>query len=159
MMENTTLTDKQQELIEKTGVMLETKGWQPAVARIMALLLVDDSGELTFDDIRNSLQLSKSATSNGIQLLLNTGKIEYITKTGDRKRYFRSRISMFRDMIIAEHEKRKEMTALLKEIYEMREDFKNKKLANNLKDIINYMDLLNEEFPKILEKWEKMKKQ
>ena len=45
--------------------------------------------ELTFDEVRDALGLSKSSTSAAINLLLSLGSIEYRTRPGDRKRYFR----------------------------------------------------------------------
>src|SRR6516162_3776595 len=86
------LNQNQKNLIEKMGVFLEHSGIPPTEGRILSLLLVADEIEMTFDDIREHLQISKSAASNALNVLLKINKIEYITKTGDRKRYFRSRI-------------------------------------------------------------------
>ena len=91
------LTDQQKELIERLGVLNEKEGLQPAVSRVTALLLISPDPELTFDQIRETLNLSKSATSNAINMLLSTGKIDYITKSGDRKRYFRSKITTWKE--------------------------------------------------------------
>lgn len=51
--------------------------------------MVSHEPELTFDEIRDALGLSKSSTSAAINLLLSLGSIEYRTRPGDRKRYFR----------------------------------------------------------------------
>ncbi len=74
-----TLTDKQKNLIEKIGIYIESEGMQPVAARILGLLYVADKPELTFDEVTDSLRISKSATSNGLNLLLHTQRIEYIT--------------------------------------------------------------------------------
>lgn len=47
-----------------------------------------DKQHFTFEEIIDELKVSKSAASNGIQNLLQYDTIEYITITGDRKRYF-----------------------------------------------------------------------
>ena len=86
------LSLKQKSLIEKMGVFHEKNGMPPTEARIIALLLVSDRIELSFDEIRDYLQISKSAASNALNNLMNSHKIEYITKYGDRKRYFRSNL-------------------------------------------------------------------
>ena len=86
------LTTEQKKLIEKIGVYMEHAGSAPVEGRISALLLVSDEPELSFDDIHETLGISKSAASNTINVLLTTNKIDYITKHGDRKRYFRTRL-------------------------------------------------------------------
>ncbi|MGB7393051.1 MAG: MarR family transcriptional regulator, partial [Pricia sp.] len=86
------LTKEQQELIEKFGVIQEGMGLNPASARVNALLTISDKLELTFDEIRETLKLSKSATSNAINFLLERENIGYKTKLGDRKRYFFSKL-------------------------------------------------------------------
>ena len=89
-METNKRLQKQDELIEKIGVHFEKEGLQPVAARILSLLTVSDKEEQTFDEIRDTLKISKSAASNGINLLLKINSIEYITKLGDRKRYFKT---------------------------------------------------------------------
>lgn len=90
------LTDKQKEHIESLGVILEGIGVSPSSARIDALLIVTNSTELTFDEIREDLDLSKSATSNAINYLLKVKRIGYKTKPGDRKRYFYTRLGQWK---------------------------------------------------------------
>ena len=64
------LTTKQQQLLEKAIVIHERLGYTPAASQILALLLISDKVELTFDQIRTTLNLSKSATSNALNLSL-----------------------------------------------------------------------------------------
>ena len=94
------LTDKQKELIESFGVVQEGMGLSPASARVDALLIVADSTELTFDEIRETLKLSKSATSNAINNLIMLKRIGYKTKLGDRKRYFHTRLGQWKNVFI-----------------------------------------------------------
>lgn len=83
------LNDQQKEIIEEIGVYHERKGMQPLVGRIIGMLLVVDSGEATFDEIVEELGASKSAISNALHFMQGQGRVEYRTKPGDRKRYFR----------------------------------------------------------------------
>ena len=89
------LTDNQKELVESFGVVQEHMGLSPAAARVNALLTISDVIELSFDEIRETLQLSKSATSNAINSLLTMDRIDYKTKPGDRKRYFYSKLGQW----------------------------------------------------------------
>ena len=86
------LSKDQLDLIERFGVHHAKQGHRPAAGRIIGLLLVSPDRELTFDQIRETLALSKSATSTALTFLQAAGSVEYITRPGDRKRYFRKRI-------------------------------------------------------------------
>lgn len=157
MNEVITLTEKQQTLIEKTGVLYEQVGFSPAAARILALLLISDKIELTFDQIRNTLYLSKSATSNGVNFLLQTKQIEYITKMGDRKRYFRSLVTIWKEKVQESLQNTFQFSKLFKEILDCRTkstlDF-NK----SLEEVILFMNYMEKELPKLVENWEKENK-
>ena len=66
------LADSKLKLVEELGVLHEQGGMQAAAARILSLLLVADQIELTFEEIYETLNLSKSATSNALNFLLST---------------------------------------------------------------------------------------
>lgn len=90
----TELTDierinRQKELIEELGNHVARHGGQQLCGRILGLLSFSDAEEFTFDEIVSELQVSKSSVSVAINNLLMTNKIEYFTRSGDRKRYFR----------------------------------------------------------------------
>jgi DNA-binding transcriptional regulator GbsR (MarR family) len=151
------LTQKQKELIERMGVHSEKAGASPAQSRIMALLLVSDETELTFEEIYETLQISKSAASNAINALLATERIEYITKTGDRKRYFRSRIGQWGDDFDKRFNKMLEISQLMKEILEQRTKA-TKEFNGHLQKFINFMEFLQSELPELHKKWKKLNK-
>lgn len=84
------MDEEKSRLIEEFGLMLEDSyQLSPLGARIYALLVLSGDG-LTFDEIRDDLQASKSSVSTNINALLQLKFITYFTKTGDRKRYFKS---------------------------------------------------------------------
>lgn len=83
------LSERHLDLIERIGVVHEQQGLRPAAGRIIGLLLVAPEGEMTFEEIRSVLGLSKSATSTALTFLQGMGSVEYRTRPGDRKRYFR----------------------------------------------------------------------
>lgn len=79
-----------EKLVEEIGVHFErTSDLPPLAARIYALLLLCPKDGHSFDEIVCLSQSSKSSVSTNINLLLNSGGIEYFTKPGERKRYFR----------------------------------------------------------------------
>ncbi|MDF1675093.1 MAG: MarR family transcriptional regulator [Vicingaceae bacterium] len=147
------LTAKQQLLLEKATVVHEKLGHTPASSQILALLLISDQVELTFDQIRNTLNLSKSATSNALNMLIQMGRIEYITKMGDRKRYFRSLIGGWKNKFKEINKNTFELNNLFKEILQNRTkstlDFNY-----SLQEFIDFMDYMEVEMPKLFKNWE-----
>jgi hypothetical protein len=146
------LSPQQGELIEKIGIYFE-QGMQPAAARILALLIVSDKDSFSFDEIREILTLSKSATSNGLSFLSSVNKIEYYTKPGDRKRYFKwspsNTINHFKEGI----EKVLGLSNLFDEAIKLK---KNKDSFNSqqLVELSDLMSFLHKEMPAIFNKWE-----
>lgn len=80
---------QKKELIEKLGVNLEKLNkMAPMAARIFASLILSDKKGLTFEELVEELQASKSSISTHLESLQNLNKVSYITRPGDRKRYF-----------------------------------------------------------------------
>lgn len=150
------ITDEQLKLVEKLGVMFEGPGLQPAAARITALLIVSDKIELTFDEIRETLQLSKSATSNAINLLLNVKRIDYITKPGDRKRYFRSDITHWKDGMDEKFREIAKLSVVLKEVLAQR-TADTPEFNANLAEMISLFEYIFREIPELFKSWEASK--
>ena len=147
------LTSDQILLVEKFSLICESSGLTPASSKILALLFVSDQTELTFDQIRETLTLSKSATSNAINLLISIGKIEYATKIGDRKRYFRAIVIDWAIQMKRNLKSINQITDLLEVILNQRP--KDTQLFNDkLAEVIEFMTYLGEEIPKIYERWE-----
>lgn len=156
-MENFKLTNQQKELVEKLGVLHERSGFSPASARIVALLLVADKNELTFDEIREALQLSKSATSNALNLLLASTKIEYVTRPGDRKRYFRSRLTEWQDGLNRMSAGMEEHRTVLQAILHQR-PAETKAFNEKLHELIGFLGFVQTKLPEIFKQWEAQKK-
>ena len=149
------LTDKQSKLIEKMGIHFE-QSLPPAAARIFALLIVSDQEAYSFNEIRDILNLSKSATSNGLNFLLNMKKIEYITRTGDRKRYFtwspKNTFEHFKEGI----EKVLGLTTLFEETLQLKKE-KESTNYQMLEELTDLMNFLRDEMPGVFAQWEKSK--
>jgi DNA-binding transcriptional regulator GbsR (MarR family) len=148
-----TLREEQIQLLEMFAVMLEKKGLQPAMAKVIALLLVNDDPEMTFDQIMETLSLSKGATSQAINHLLSANKIEYRTKLGERKRLFSSRLMSWQEDVKADFNNVKKFNDLLKQILEQRPD-STKTFNDSMERLIKFMDFLNKELPLLYQKFE-----
>lgn len=136
--------------------MVENSGMQPAAARITGLLMIADKTELTFDEIRETLNLSKSATSNALNLLLNLNRIGYITKPGDRKRYFKSDISQWKESLSAKFGEMNKINSVFREILEQRTP-DTPEFNKSLEEMISLMEYVFDQIPKMLKDWEAKK--
>lgn len=151
------LTESQKNLVEKMGTFYERSGLTPVAARILALLLVTEDPDLTFDQIQSTLGISKSATSTSINMLLNTQKIEQMSKLGERKRFFRNRILHWKEDIRKSHEQMSSFVEMLKSILKQRPG-DTVEFNQNLKEMIDFIEFLQLELPILYKKWESGRK-
>jgi DNA-binding transcriptional regulator GbsR (MarR family) len=80
---------QKKELVEKLGVNFEKlKILAPVAARIFATLILTEKKGITFDELVEELNASKSTISTHLEHLQSLNKISYVTRPGDRKRYF-----------------------------------------------------------------------
>ncbi|WP_372935383.1 GbsR/MarR family transcriptional regulator [Seonamhaeicola sp.] len=83
------ICSKKMELVEKLGVHLESReNLAPVAARILSYIILTGKKGATFDEMVVVLCASKSTISTHLNHLQDLQKIEYFTKTGDRKKYF-----------------------------------------------------------------------
>lgn len=152
-MTHSNIEERRIELVERIGVFLEKYGYQPIPARIIGLLIVTDKPYLTFDEITESLKVSKSAVSIGINLLLGTQQIDYITLPGDRKRYFKSRISEWREIFTGLIGFANAIRSLLLEIIDLHNST-GRKVNTSLGEVVKLIDMLEKEVPRIVKEWD-----
>lgn len=148
------LTDKQKELVEAYGVIQENMGLNPAAARINALLTVSDETELSFDEIQDTLSLSKSAVSNALNNLLSLELIGYKTKMGKRKRFFFSKLGQWRTRLRKNVIGLEEYNRVMKEILELQSK-KDPEFNEKMKELTEFMDYYIEESIKLIDDWKR----
>lgn len=85
------MEEEKQEIIEMFGVHFEQLyNIPPLAARILGTLIIDGCKTgLTFEELIEKMQASKSSISTNLNLLQKMDKISYFTKVGDRKKYFK----------------------------------------------------------------------
>lgn len=126
--------ENKERLIEDIGVNFEKiHQFSPLAARLYAILILCPNTGYSFSDLVKLTKASKSSVSTNLNLLLENGSVEYFTKSGDRKRYFRSR----RDYL---------KITLERHLYETKTEL----------DIINKVSSYNKQFNK--QKYQKNKK-
>lgn len=76
-------------LIERLGLSIEKEEKiAPLAARILSTVILTDKEGISFDQLVQDLNASKSTISTHLDNLQCSGRISYFTKPGDRKRYF-----------------------------------------------------------------------
>lgn len=144
---------KKKELIEKIGVFHEKFGFQPVAARIHGLLLVSEKTDLSFDEIREELMVSKSAVSNALNLLMSMKQVDYITRPGDRKRHFKSNISKWKSFMRDLVNFAENYRDLFKEVANSRGD-SNPEFNSVINELVSFIDFMINSFPDIMKNWE-----
>ncbi len=88
------MEDKSKEyslLIEEVGQVIEERaGLSPLAARIYTTLILASEEGLNFEEITILHHASKSSVSNNLNVLVKLDYVEYYTKPGERKKFFRS---------------------------------------------------------------------
>ena len=150
------LSEKKKEIIERVGVYYEHKGLQPVVGRIVGLLLVAEPAEATFEEIYGELQVSKSAVSTALTFMQAKEMVEYTTKPGDRKRYFKLRLNEWKTNIQKQFDDILDIENLIKEVVVLKEN-RQSDFCCKLIDIKDFLLFLRKELPLLLDKFEATK--
>jgi len=120
-------------LVEKLGVHLENREQlAPVAARILSYIVLTGKKGATFEDMVKILCASKSTISTHLNHLQDLKKIEYFTKTGDRKKYF----IINKDMILQHIDNMMQEWGQIKELHLE---------IKNYKETINNVKIENEE--------------
>lgn len=147
------LSDKQKEIIEKIGVFFEKKGMQPVVGRIVGLLMVAEPAEATFDEITSTLQVSKSAVSNALTFMQGRNMVEYTTKPGDRKRYFKAKVKDWRNDMKKDFEELLDIDKLITEAIALKKN-KNTEFCCYLYEMKDFLAFMRKEIPLLVKKFD-----
>lgn len=150
------VTIAQKRLIEKLGVFFEGHGETPAEARIVGLLIVADQLEWTLEEIQQTLGISKSAANNALNILMLKRQVEYVTKPGDRKKYYKSKIEQWLTHVEEHMEKALEVRVVMREALEQRTK-STKEFNAALKEMVDFMEFMMSSHQDLFIKWKKSK--
>ncbi|GEQ85100.1 hypothetical protein ULMS_06080 [Patiriisocius marinistellae] len=122
-------------LVEKLGVHIEKREQlAPVAARILSYIILTGKKGSTFEDMVTILCASKSTISTHLNHLQDLNKIEYFTKTGDRKKYFVINKGMIVHHIDSVINEWKAVRELHLEIKKYKEDMNIKNKENGVED-------------------------
>ena len=141
--------------VEEIGIFFEGTGLTPMEARVFALLLLADPPAMEFFAIQEFLEASKSTISNALKRLMNEGRVDYITKPGDRKRYFRVSSQKWLEQIQEGFATITPFVATMNKVLQLRKHTSSPEFNADLRHIQDYFLHLEEELPRIKAKWDK----
>lgn len=154
---------EKKQLIEEVGLHFEqVHNISPLAARIYAMMILSPADGHTFEEIVETSGASKSSVSTQLNILVQVKKVDYFTKPGSRKRYFRAS-KMYLKKTLEDYEQiiseelgiikkitdynKKYNTEKFKEHGETAECFKSylNKQYKNVQSTIEEMDEINQE--------------
>jgi DNA-binding transcriptional regulator GbsR (MarR family) len=74
--------------IEESGLLFESIGMTRISGRIIGYLMISDKDMVSFEELTQVLQASKSSVSTNIKSTVSVGFIKPMTLPGDRKTYY-----------------------------------------------------------------------
>jgi DNA-binding transcriptional regulator GbsR (MarR family) len=80
--------DAQNEFIEEMGLIMAADGLSRIGGRLLALLLITE-GDASLDHLARRLRVSKPSISTNARLLEQRGVIEKVSRSADRRDYYR----------------------------------------------------------------------
>jgi DNA-binding transcriptional regulator GbsR (MarR family) len=82
------MDEARQGYVEDFGVLFEGVGGSRMVGRVLGLLLVSETPELSAEEIAGRLRASQGAVSTATRTLVGTGLVRRRTRPGERRAYF-----------------------------------------------------------------------
>ena len=141
-------------MVEEVGVVMEQRGMSPMPGRVMAYLLLSEPPYRSFYEIQEFLSASKSAISNALQKLMDSGIVGYITFSGDRKRYFRINLENWLSHAKQDLFKIREVELFLGKALELRSDSKYLEFNEEIKRIMDFHRFLASRLPDLIKEFE-----
>ena len=82
------MDEAKREYVEDFGLLFEGAGGSRMVGRVLGLLLVSETPELSAEEISDCLRASQGAISTATRTLVGIGLVRRLTKPGERRAYF-----------------------------------------------------------------------
>lgn len=142
------------EKVEEMGIFFEKAGYSPMMGRVFALLLLSEPPYQDFYQIQEFLSASKSAISNALNMLMKSGTVDYITFSGDRKRYFRVNIEHWLQDSKMRIKQVDSINRILKGVLEERADSGHLAFNEGLQLMIDFHSHLASGLERIMQEWD-----
>ena len=140
--------------VEAMGVFFEKLGYSPINGRVFALLLLAEPPYKDFYEIREFLAASKSSISNALNQLMQEGNVDYLTFSGDRRRYFRINTDNWLNHLKRQTQQMGQMRGILEQVLAERADTEYIEFNDGLQEIIDFQNFIAQGIELMIRKWE-----
>ena len=144
--------------VERMGVLFEQSGYTPMHGRVFAYLLLAEPPHQDFYTIQEFLKASKSAISNALKFLTKEGIVEYITFSGDRKRYFKVDVRGWLENTKERIRQATDLKVLIADVLEIRKDTRYLAFNDELQDVVNFHNELAEVLKAMAARWDEQQR-
>jgi len=143
------------EKVEQMGILIEEMGYAPIPGRILSYLLISEPPYRDFYEIQNFLKASKSSVSTTLNQLMQKGVINYITFSGDRKRYFQINSKGLQTSLKQQYKQGQLVTDMVRETLQQRKNSGFQRFNRELKELIDFNSYILTGIDKLIIHWEK----
>ncbi|EIM74311.1 hypothetical protein A3SI_16390 [Nitritalea halalkaliphila LW7] len=140
--------------IEEQALLAERLGLTPAAAKLYTYLMYKQDAA-TFEELISYFNLSKSAVSIALNMLIDQQLISFRQQPGKRKRFFYLTLESWTTESLINHRFALFMQMLDTAIATRKE---NQKKTEDLEHVRGFYQLLLDEIPLIIQKWEEKTK-
>jgi len=148
---------EEQSFVEEVGIIFEQTGLPRMAGRILGWLIIADPPHQSTTQLTEALMASKGSISTITRLLIQLGLIERVSLTGVRQDFFRMRPDAWRHMI------RRGLVDEISMIHQLAEHGLElladrapltRQWLEELRDVYAFLE---QEFPGLLERWERQR--
>lgn len=143
--------------VEEFGLFFEQFGLARTAGRMLGWLLVCDPPHQTMDELTEVLQVSKSSISTASRLLIQTGLVSKVSFPGERKDFYRISEDAWVQAWSAKNNQTTAMREMAARGLELLPDDPNRQ--KRLQEMHDLYEFLEEELPKLTERWLKERSQ
>jgi len=101
------------EFIETLGLILQTEGFPRIAGRLLGIFVLR-GGPLSFQELSDTLQVSRGSISTNTRLLESLGVVERVSVSGERQDYFRLADTPYERMAAGKVERARQASDRLK---------------------------------------------
>jgi DNA-binding transcriptional regulator GbsR (MarR family) len=155
------LSSQQEQLlhyIEEFGLFFEQFGLPRTAGRMLGWLLVCDPPHQTMDELTEVLQVSKSSVSTTSRMLIQSGLVEKVSFPGERKDFYRISDNAWIQAWVVRVKQTVAVRQLAERGLDLLSDETLKRRAR-LQTMHDLYEFLEEELPKLTERWLKEQSQ
>ena len=144
--------------IEEFGLFFEQFGLPRTAGRMLGWLLVCDPPHQTMDELTEVLQVSKSSVSTTSRMLIQSGLVEKVSFPGERKDFYRISDNAWIQAWVVRVKQTVAVRQLAERGLDLLSDETLKRRAR-LQTMHDLYEFLEEELPKLTERWLKERSQ